>query len=219
MLGREQKAQSSSPAPRPQTQNDGRRSSKGNAPRRQFSFRKQNPNACRQCRDGNCTNPRCIDHVKSRIKPEGCGYGHAQESGTTSDQATDHLDRRSVRGGMIVYNGELLCFWSRRQNWSRRQKAVSLSSWASEVHAAMSTGAEALCPCSCTVSMDRFSSATCCLGNSTASFVTVATLKELPIITLAPLLRNAERHRKTCDPTLDDRHVFSGLAWAQHVCM
>ena len=107
MPGREKKAQSSSPAPRPQTQNDGKRSSKGNAPRRQFSFRKQNQNACRQCRDGNCTNPRCIDHGKSRIKPEGCGYGHAQESGTTSDQATDHFDRRSVSGGMIVFNGGL----------------------------------------------------------------------------------------------------------------
>ena len=90
---------------------------------------------------------RCIDYGKSRIKPERCGYGHAQESGAISDQAADLLDalqmgsairqhhgihsdwaanredRHSVSGEMLVYNGGLLRFWSR---W---QKAVSLSSW------------------------------------------------------------------------------------------
>ena len=39
---------------------------------------------------------------------------------------------------MLVHNGELLRFWS------RRQKAVSLSSWRSELYAAVSTGIEAL---------------------------------------------------------------------------
>ena len=39
---------------------------------------------------------------------------------------------------MLVHSGRLLRFWS------RRQKAVSLSSWESELYAAVSTGVEAL---------------------------------------------------------------------------
>ena len=86
------------------------------------------------------------------------GHGHAQESGAIADRANDHLDvrsdhimaytdsdwaanredRRAVSGGMLVHNGELL------RSWSRRQKAVSLSSWESELYAAVSTGVEAL---------------------------------------------------------------------------
>ena len=57
---------------------------------------------------------------------------------TDSDWAANREDRRSVSGGMLVHNGGLLRFWS------RRQKAVSLSSWESELYAAVSTGVEAL---------------------------------------------------------------------------
>ena len=57
---------------------------------------------------------------------------------TDSDWAANRGDRRSVSGGMLVHNGGLLRFWS------RRQKAVSLSSWESGLHAAVSTGVEAL---------------------------------------------------------------------------
>ena len=49
---------------------------------------------------------------------------------TDSDWAANREDRRSVSGGMLVHNGGLLRFWS------RRQKAVSLSSWESELFAA-----------------------------------------------------------------------------------
>ena len=55
-----------------------------------------------------------------------------------SDWAANGEDRRSVSGGMLVHNGGPLRFWS------RRQKAVSLSSWESELYAALSTGVEAL---------------------------------------------------------------------------
>ena len=57
---------------------------------------------------------------------------------TDSDRAANREDRRSVSGGMLVHNGGLLRFWS------RRQKAVSLSSCESELYAAVSTGVEAL---------------------------------------------------------------------------
>ena len=57
---------------------------------------------------------------------------------TDSDWAANREDRRSVSGGLLVHNGGLLRFWS------RRQKAVSLSSWESELFAAVSTGVEAL---------------------------------------------------------------------------
>ena len=46
---------------------------------------------------------------------------------TDSEWAANREDRRSVSGGMLVHNGGLLRFWS------RRQKAVSLSSWESEL--------------------------------------------------------------------------------------
>ena len=103
--------------------------------------------------------PRCIDHGK----PSRCGHGQTQKSGAISDWATNRQDAlsmgvrsdrimaytdsdwaanredgRSVSGGMLVHNGGLLRFWS------RRQKAVSLSSWESELYAAVSTGVEAL---------------------------------------------------------------------------
>ena len=55
-----------------------------------------------------------------------------------SDWAANREDRRSVSGGMLVHTGGLLRFWS------RRQKAVSLSSWESELYAAVSTGVEPL---------------------------------------------------------------------------
>ena len=57
---------------------------------------------------------------------------------TDSDLAANREDRRSVSGGMLVHNGGLLRFWS------RRQKAVSLSSWESELYAAVPTGVESL---------------------------------------------------------------------------
>ena len=57
---------------------------------------------------------------------------------TDSDWAANREDRRSVSGGMLVHNGGLLRFWS------RRQKAVSLSSWESELYAAVSTGVDTL---------------------------------------------------------------------------
>ena len=56
---------------------------------------------------------------------------------TDSDWASNREDRRSVNGGMLVHNGGLVRFWS------RRQKAVSLSSWESEPYAAVPTGVEA----------------------------------------------------------------------------
>ena len=57
---------------------------------------------------------------------------------TDSDWAANGEDKRLVSGGMLVHNGGLLRFWS------RRQKAVSLSSWESELYAAVPTGVEAL---------------------------------------------------------------------------
>ena len=57
---------------------------------------------------------------------------------TDSDWAANREDRRSVSGGVLVHDGGLL------RLWSRRQKAVSLSSWESELYAAVSTGVEAL---------------------------------------------------------------------------
>ena len=57
---------------------------------------------------------------------------------TDSDWAANREDRRSVSGGMLLHNGGLLRFWS------RRQKAVSLLWWESELFAAVSTGVEAL---------------------------------------------------------------------------
>ena len=51
---------------------------------------------------------------------------------TDSDWEANREDRRSVSGGMLVHSGRLLRFWS------RRQKAVSLSSWESELYAAVS---------------------------------------------------------------------------------
>ena len=57
---------------------------------------------------------------------------------TDSDLAANREDGRSVSGGMLVHNGGLLRFWS------RRQKAVSLSLWESELYAAVSAGVEAL---------------------------------------------------------------------------
>ena len=57
---------------------------------------------------------------------------------TDGDWAANREDRRLVSGGVLVHNGGLLRFWS------RRQKAVSLSSCGSELYAAMSTGVEAV---------------------------------------------------------------------------
>ena len=57
---------------------------------------------------------------------------------TDSDWAANREDLRSMSGGILVHNGGLLRFWS------RRQKAVSLSSWESELCAAVSTWGEAL---------------------------------------------------------------------------
>ena len=36
---------------------------------------------------------RCINHEESRLKPERCGYGQTQESGSIFDWATDSLGR------------------------------------------------------------------------------------------------------------------------------
>ena len=76
---------------------------------------------------------RATDHLEA-LQMGGCD----QTKYTDSDWAANREDRRSVSGGMIVHTGCLL------RLWSRRQKAVSLSSWESEFYAAVSTGAEAL---------------------------------------------------------------------------
>ena len=43
-----------------------------------------------------------------------------------------------MSGGMLVHNGALLRFWA------RKQKAISLSSWESELYAGVTAGVEAL---------------------------------------------------------------------------
>ena len=48
---------------------------------------------------------RCIDHGKSRIEPERCGHGHAQESGAMSDQATDHMDALQMESAVRPHHG------------------------------------------------------------------------------------------------------------------
>ena len=48
---------------------------------------------------------RCIDHGKSRIEPERCGYGQAQESGAISDRATDHLHALQMGSAIIPHHG------------------------------------------------------------------------------------------------------------------
>ena len=58
---RGENTQSSSPAPRPQTQNDGRRPSKGSAPRGSFPSGRRCQRGCRNYLKGNCTNPSCGD--------------------------------------------------------------------------------------------------------------------------------------------------------------
>ena len=57
---------------------------------------------------------------------------------TDSDWASSREDRRSMSGGMLVHNGSLLRFWS------RKQKAISLSSWESELYAGVTAGVEAI---------------------------------------------------------------------------
>ena len=48
---------------------------------------------------------RCIDHGKSRIKPERCGHGHAQENWAISDRATDHLDALQIESAIRPRHG------------------------------------------------------------------------------------------------------------------
>ena len=57
---------------------------------------------------------------------------------TDSDWALSREDRRSMSGGMLVHNGSLLRFWS------RKQKAISLSSWESELYAGVTAVVEAM---------------------------------------------------------------------------
>ena len=57
---------------------------------------------------------------------------HRQRLGSTSRRQAFNS------GGVLVHNGGLLRFWS------RNQKAVSLSSWESELYAAVSSGTETL---------------------------------------------------------------------------
>ena len=57
---------------------------------------------------------------------------------TGSDWAADREDKLSMSGGMVVHNEGLVKFWS------CRQKTVSLSSWETELFAAVTTGAEAI---------------------------------------------------------------------------
>ena len=49
----------------------------------------------------------------------------------------DKEGRCSMSGGMLVHNGALLRFWSRK-------KVVSLSSWESELFAGVTAGVEAI---------------------------------------------------------------------------
>ena len=57
---------------------------------------------------------------------------------TDADWASCKESRRSTSGGMLVHNGALLRFWS------RKQKVISLSSWESELYAGVTTGVEAI---------------------------------------------------------------------------
>ena len=54
-----------------------------------------------------------------------------------SDWASSREDRKSVSGGMLVHNGVLVRFWA------RKQKAISLSSWESELYAGVTASVEA----------------------------------------------------------------------------
>ena len=62
------------------------------------------------------------------------GAGNDIAAYTDADWAGCRETRRSVSGGMVLHNGSLLKFWS------RRQKAISLSSWESELYAGVTAG-------------------------------------------------------------------------------
>ena len=89
--------QSSSPAPRSQTQNDGRRPSKGNAPRRSSPSGKKGQSPCKNYLEGNCTNPSFPPVCQNYKTDSGCKFGDKCLFGHT--EADSQPSKKSKKSG------------------------------------------------------------------------------------------------------------------------